>query len=65
MYVLRGIPMVTMGYSIDSFDVCFGTQLVDSHGNIGVIYAYGLLHVFVLVSLVEILGHSLRFFVLD
>ena len=34
MYVLRGIPVVTMGCSIDSLDVCFGTQLVDSRGDI-------------------------------
>ena len=27
--------MVTMGCSIDSFDVCFGTQIVDSRGDIG------------------------------
>ena len=27
MYVLRGIPVVTMGYSIDPLDVCFGDQL--------------------------------------
>ena len=30
MYVLRGIPVVTMGYSIDSLDVCFGDQLAGS-----------------------------------
>ena len=54
-----------MGYYIDSLDICFGTQLVDSRGDIGVIYAEGLMHVFVLVSPVEILGNSLRFFVLD
>ena len=30
MYVLRGIPVVTMGYSIDPFDVCFGDQLAGS-----------------------------------
>ena len=30
MYVLRGIPMVTMGCSIDSLDVCFGDQLAGS-----------------------------------
>ena len=46
MYVLRGIPVVTIGCSIDSLDVCFGTQLADSLGDIGVIYAYGLMHVF-------------------
>ena len=27
--------MVTMGYFIDSLDICFGTQLVDSCGDIG------------------------------
>ena len=26
MYVLHGIHVVTMGYSIDSLDVCFGDQ---------------------------------------
>ena len=36
-----------MGYRIDSLDICFGTQLVDSRGDIGVIYAYGLMHVLV------------------
>ena len=46
MYVLRGIPMVTMGYSIDSLDVCYGDQLAGSV-TLG-IYAYGLAHVFVL-----------------
>ena len=34
-----GISVVTMGCSIDSLDVCFGTQLADSRGDIGVIYA--------------------------
>ena len=65
MHVLCGIPVVTMGCPIDSLDVCFSTQLADSRGDIGVIYAYGLMHVFVLVSPVGILGNSLRFFVLD
>ena len=54
-----------MGYHIDSLDICFGTQLADSRGDIGVIYALGLMHVLVLVSPVEILGHSLRFLVMD
>ena len=27
MYVFHGIPVVTMGYSIDPLDVCFGDQL--------------------------------------
>ena len=26
-------------YHIDSLDICFGTQLMDSRGDIGVIYA--------------------------
>ena len=30
MYVLHGITVVTMGYSVDSLDVCFGDQLVGS-----------------------------------
>ena len=30
MYVLRGIPGVIMGYSIDPLDVCFGDQLAGS-----------------------------------
>ena len=57
--------MVTMEYRIDSLDICFGTQLADSRGGIGVIYAYRLMHVLVFVSPVEILGNSLKFFVLD
>ena len=39
--------MVTMGYYIDSLDICFGTQLADSRGDIGVIYAYELMHVLI------------------
>ena len=31
--------MATMVYHIDSLDMCFGTQLADSRGDIGVIYA--------------------------
>ena len=30
MYFLHGIPVVTMGYSIDPLDVCFGDQLAGS-----------------------------------
>ena len=30
---------VTMGYHIDSLDVCYSTQLADPRGDIGVIYA--------------------------
>ena len=33
------ILVVTMGYRIGSLDICFGTQLADSRGDIGVIYA--------------------------
>ena len=36
-----------MGYLIDSLDICYGIQLADSRGDIGVIYAYGLMHVLV------------------
>ena len=54
-----------MGYYFDSLDICFGTHFVDSRGDIGEIYAYGLMHVLVFVSPVEILGNSLKFFVLD
>ena len=59
MYVLHMNTLVTMGYYIDSLDVCFGTQLVDSRADIGVIYAYGLMHIFILLSLVEIFEQSL------
>ena len=34
-----GISVVTMGCSSDTLDVCFGYQLADSRGDIGVIYA--------------------------
>ena len=44
------------GYHIDLLDMCFGTQLADSRGDIGVIYAYGLMHVLVFVSLDRNLG---------
>ena len=52
--------MVTMGYRIDSLDICFGTQLADARCDTGVIYALGLMHVLIFVSPVEILGHSLN-----
>ena len=45
-----------MGYHIDSHDVCYGTQLADSRGDIGVIYAYGLMHIFIIFSPIETLG---------
>ena len=59
------IPLMTMGYFIDSLDICFGTQLADSRGDIGIIHTKGLMHVLVFVSLVVVLEHSLRFFSLD
>ena len=61
MYVLRGIAMVTMGYSIDSLDVCFGDQLAGSM-TLGIFIWVGT-H-FRLDSPVETLGHSLKYFVL-
>ena len=45
-----------MGYRIDSLDVCYGTQLAGFRGDIGVIYAQGLMHVFIIFSLIETLG---------
>ena len=62
MYVLRGITVVTMGYSIDPLDVCFGDQLAGfvTLGNLCI----GVGTRFQLGSLVETLGHSLKFFVL-
>ena len=47
IYVLHMNTLVTMGYYIDSLDMCFRTQLADSRGDIGVIYAKGLMHVLV------------------
>ena len=55
--------MVTLGYHIDSLDICFGTQLADSRGDIGNL-CIGVGTRFLLDSLVETLGHSLKFFVL-
>ena len=60
MYVLRGIPVVTMGYSIDSLDVCFGDQLAGSPMNLCI----GVGTRFRLDSSLETLGHSLKYFVL-
>ena len=45
-----------MRYHIDLHDICYGTQLADSRGDIGVIYAQGLLHVFIIFSPIETLG---------
>ena len=41
---------------VDSLDACYGTQLADSRGDIGVIHAYGLMHVFIIFSPIETLG---------
>ena len=45
-----------MGYLIDSLDIRYGTQLADSHGDIGVIFAQGLMHVLIILSPIETLG---------
>ena len=45
-----------MRYLIDSLDMCYGIQLADSRGDIGVIYAQGLMHVFIIFSPIETLG---------
>ena len=47
MYVLCGITVVIMGYSMDSLDVCFGDQLAGSVTL--VIYELGLAHIFILI----------------
>ena len=60
MYLLHGIPVVTMGYSIDPLDVCFGDQLAGSVLNLCI----GVGTRFRLDSPVETLGHSLKCFVL-
>ena len=60
MYVLRGIPVVTMGYSIDPLDVCSGVNLRVPPMNLCI----GVGTRFRLDSPVETLGHSLRFYVL-
>ena len=43
----KWILVVPMGYHSDSLDMCFGTQLADSRGDIGVIYAWGFMHILV------------------
>ena len=45
-----------MGYYFDSLDICYGTQLADSCGDLGVIYTWGLMHVFIIFSPIETLG---------
>ena len=59
MYVLSCLPVVTMGYSRDPLDVCFGDQLASS-----VNLCIGVGTRFRLDSPVETLGHSLKYFVL-
>ena len=59
MYVLSCLSVVTMGYSCDLLDVCFGDQLAGSMN-----LCIGVGTRFRLDSLVETLGHSLKFFVL-
>ena len=53
------LSMVTMGYSHDLLDVCFGDQLA---GSVNLCIGVGT-H-FRLDSSVETLGHSLKFFAL-
>ena len=60
MYVLRGITVVTMGYSIDSIDVCLVINLQVPPMNLCIEVGTH----FRLDSPVETLGHSLRFYVL-
>ena len=59
MHVLSCLSMVTMGYSCDLLDVCFGDQLAGSMN-----LCVGVGTRFRLDSPVETLGHSLKYFVL-
>ena len=59
MYVLSCLSVVTMGYSRDLLDVCFGYQLAGSMN-----LCIGVGTRFRLDSPVETLGHSLQFFML-
>ena len=59
MYVLPCLFVVTMGYSRDLLDVCFGGLLAGSMN-----LCMGVGTRFCLDSPVETLGHSLKFFVL-
>ena len=59
MYVLPCLSVVTLGYSRDLLDVCFGDQLAGSMN-----LRIGVGTRFRLDSPVETLGHSLRFYVL-
>ena len=59
MCVLPCLSMVTMGYSHDLLDVCFGDQLAGSMN-----LCMGVGTCFRLDSTVETLGHSSKYFVL-
>ena len=59
MYVLSCLSMVTMGYSRDLLDVCFGDQLAGS-----VTLCIGVGTRFRFDSPVETLGHFLKYIVL-
>ena len=59
IYVLSCLSVVTMGYSRDLLDVCFGDQLA---GSINLCIGVGTR--FRLDSPVETLGYSLKYFVL-
>ena len=59
MYALPFLSMVTMGYSRDLLDVCFGDQLA---GTMNLCIGVGI--PFRLDSPVETLEHSLNYFVL-
>ena len=59
MYVLSCLSVVTLGYSRDLLDVCFGDQLA---GLMNLCIGVGTR--FCLDSPVETLGHSLKYFVL-
>ena len=56
IYVLHMNTLVTMRYFFDSLDICYGTQLADSRGGVGVIFGEGLMHVFIIFSPIETLG---------
>ena len=58
MYVLPCLSVVTMGYSRDLLDVCFGDQPA---GSVNLCIGVGTR--FRLDSSVETLGHSLKYFV--
>ena len=59
MYVMPCLSVVTMGYSHDLLDVCFGDHLAGSMK-----LCIGVGTRFRLDSPVETLGHSLKYFVL-